>query len=342
MKKLYTLILGIILAAPVIKAQAPTLTKALNEPSINDAERRKSYDTTTAVPRNTGTNQTWNFTSLATSTVAQTTYSYVAPASVPSSTAYAGCTIVRTDGTNNEFFKSTTTQYELLGSKQSSVTLTFTNSAVNAVWPIAYGYTNTDTYSGTAKITTTITLNGPVNGNVSTSASGTGTVQLPNGITLNNCLQVTSNLLGVASFSIPFIGSLTATLQTTSYQYYNSAFKYPVLTVNTTAINTPTAALNSVNTTVSVNDDVFAGINEFTLENSVTVYPNPSTDFINVSFNNNEATQIEIYNQLGQVLITENVSQNLKQIDISGLNSGVYFLRATVGNKTAVKKLIKE
>lgn len=342
MKKIYTLIFGIILAAPVVKSQSITLTKTANEPSIGDFERRKSYDTTVAVPRNTGTNQTWNFTSLATSTVAQVTYSYVAPATVPTSTAYTGCTIVRTDGSNNEFFKSTTTQYELLGSKQSSVTLTFTNSAVNAVWPIAYSYTNTDTYGGTAKITSTITLNGPVSGNINTNASGTGTLQLPNGITLNNCLQVKSDLLGVASFSIPFIGSLTATLATTSYQYYHSSYKYPVLTVNTTAITTPTASFNSKTTSVSVNNDVFSGINEYTIDNLVTVYPNPTSDYFQVEFTNNESTKIEIYNQLGQVLITEIVPASGRQINISSLNSGVYFLRATVGNKTSIKKLIKE
>ncbi len=341
MKKLYTLLLALVLTSPVIKAQSLSLTKAAYEPAIGDFERRKSYDTTTAVPRNTGTNQTWNFTSLASNTVQSTTYSYVSPSTVPSATAYAGCTVVRTDGSNNEFFKSTSTQYELLGSKQSSVTLTFTNSAVSAVWPVAYGYSNTDAFGGTAKISTTLTLNGPVTGSVTTNATGSGTLQLPNGITLNNCLQIKNELNGVASFTIIFT-TLTATLSTTSYNYYHASFKFPVLTVNTTAITTPTAAFNSKNTTVSINNDVFAGINEYTIDNLVTVYPNPSTDYVTVSFNNNESSEIEIYNQLGQVLIREKVSAYGKKIDISNLNSGVYFLRATVGNKTAIKKLIKE
>lgn len=341
MKKIYTLILGIVLAAPVVKSQSLSLTKAAYEPVAGDAERRKSYDTTNAVPRNTGTNQTWSFTSLATNTLAQTTYSYVTPASVPSSTAYAGCTLVRTDGNNNEFFKSTTTQYELLGSKQSSVTLTFTNSAVNAVWPVAYGYSNTDAFGGTAKITSTITLTGPVTGSVTTTASGTGTLQLPNGITLNNCLQIKNELNGVASFTI-IITPISATITNTSYQYYHASYKFPVLTVNTTAITTPTAAFNSKNTTVSINDDVFSGINEFTLENLVTVYPNPANDFINVSFSNNETSKIEIYNQLGETVLTEKIPVTGMKLNISHLSSGVYFLRATVGNKSSVKKLIKD
>lgn len=341
MKKLYTLFLAFVLSAPVIKAQSLSLTQAGYEPTVGDFERRKSYDTTTAVPRNTGTNQTWNFTSLASNTVQATTFSYVSPSSVPSATAYAGCTLVRTDGSNNEFFKSTATQYELLGSKQSSVTLTFTNSAINAVWPVNYGYTNTDAFGGTAKITSTITLNGPVNGSVTTSATGTGTLQLPNGITLNNCLQIKSELNGVASFTILFT-PLTATLSTTSYNYYHASYKFPVLTVNTTAITTPTAALNSKNTTVSVNNDVFAGINEFTMDNLVTVYPNPATDFIHVAFNTNQEAKIEIYNQLGQTVLTEIVAAEGKNIRISHLNSGVYFLRTTIGNKTVVKKMIKD
>ena len=60
MKKLYTLILSIVLFSGT-KAQL-SLTKAFNEPVIGNAVATQEFDSTsTAIPKNTGASQTWNF-----------------------------------------------------------------------------------------------------------------------------------------------------------------------------------------------------------------------------------------------------------------------------------------
>ena len=75
------------------------------------------------------------------------------------------------------------------------------------------------------------------------------------------------------------------------------------------------------------------GVNE--LEKSLTVYPNPAKDMLNV---NGVMTSIEVYNTVGQCVVTKQVSGNQTQIDLSGLNNGIYFLRVYNNGEMAVRK----
>lgn len=347
MKKIYTLLFVLSSFAGVLKAQY-SLTAAANEPVVGDSERRKGFDSTSALANSSGANQIWNFTTLTSNTVPAVTSTYTTPSSVPGYTAssvFAGSTVAKTDGTVSSFYKSTPTQFEFLGTvPSSSLSLSFTNTAVSAIWPVTNSYSNSDPFSGSVKVVILIPSTGPFSGTQNVNATGTGTLQLPNGITLNNCLQLTSNLNGTGSVNILTV-TATMTMNTTNYEYYHSSQKFPVLTVSYSktsiklgATGTPTVT----NTTqISVNNDVFSGINEFSLENSLAIYPNPASDFITVSLNNNDAI-VEIVNQIGQVIKSEKINSNTSRIDISALNSGVYFVKTKIGNKTSVKKLVKD
>ena len=353
MKKLYTLILFTVLFSGATKAQL-TLTKAANEPIIGDFERKKSYDSTSTLVNSTGSNQTWNFTSLTSNTIAVVTNTYTTPSSVPgytSSSTFTASTVSRTDGTVSDFFVSNATQFELIGTRlSSSLTITFTNSAIAAIWPITNTYSLTDPISGQIRVSIFgPPSTGPFNGTQTVAATGTGTLQLPNAITLNNCLQLTSRLTGTGSVTI-FTATTNMTLTSISYNYYHSSQKFPVLSIahSTTSIKSGTAApTNNSTTAITINNDVFAGINEFTLDNSYSVYPNPASGMFNVALSNikAESVSIEIFNQVGQSIKKENLGNgsNINStINTSGFNSGVYFVKTTVGNRSSVKKLIIE
>ena len=71
------------------------------------------------------------------------------------------------------------------------------------------------------------------------------------------------------------------------------------------------------------------------LENMISVYPNPVTDYINVSSTLN-IYKIELYNNLGQFIL----KSNLTHIDLSFLETGVYFLRVYYDDKYSVKKIV--
>lgn len=78
---------------------------------------------------------------------------------------------------------------------------------------------------------------------------------------------------------------------------------------------------------------------------SVKVYPNPATDFINIEYNALEDGKISLFDITGKK-ITEQVlkaSNKISQLEISQLNSGIYFYTVVSNNKTiATKKIVKQ
>ena len=76
----------------------------------------------------------------------------------------------------------------------------------------------------------------------------------------------------------------------------------------------------------------YEGVSE--LENSLKVYPNPASQVLNVE---GTMTSFEVYNTVGQRLLTKQVNGNA-QIDLSGFNNGIYFLRVYNGGEMVVRK----
>ena len=64
-----------------------------------------------------------------------------------------------------------------------------------------------------------------------------------------------------------------------------------------------------------------------TIENGISVYPNPATDFITMSLNKIKADKLEIYDIAGKLLSTTNVNSELTEVFTGNLKSGIYLLR---------------
>ena len=65
------------------------------------------------------------------------------------------------------------------------------------------------------------------------------------------------------------------------------------------------------------------GVNEF--ENSVKVYPNPASNVLNVAGAN--IAKVEVYNAMGQHILSQEVAEGQAQISTESMNSGIYFVR---------------
>ena len=76
------------------------------------------------------------------------------------------------------------------------------------------------------------------------------------------------------------------------------------------------------------------------LKNDISVYPNPTQNFINIKLEKGVTKfKASLYNSAGQVLLT---TENNSSINISNLNTGVYFLTIVPENGKAItKKIIK-
>jgi len=85
--------------------------------------------------------------------------------------------------------------------------------------------------------------------------------------------------------------------------------------------------------------DPSLGISDNELEN-VAVYPNPVVSQLNIEVSE-VINQVDIFNILGQVVLTIEGNSNKMNIDVSSLTAGTYMARVTSGNASKTIKLIK-
>ena len=73
---------------------------------------------------------------------------------------------------------------------------------------------------------------------------------------------------------------------------------------------------------------------------AITLYPNPTTNQLNINLNGINADQVSIYNSFGQLLLDVKHPVN-NTINISQLETGVYFAEIKARGETQIKKWIK-
>lgn len=96
---------------------------------------------------------------------------------------------------------------------------------------------------------------------------------------------------------------------------------------------TPTAGILYLDD-VMLGDAIMAtGINNYFLQNDFRIYPNPATTDFRIDVN---AELVSIFNTAGQVVYSEKNYKKGASINIDGLNSGLYFVKAD----ETIRKLI--
>ncbi|MDP2363668.1 MAG: T9SS type A sorting domain-containing protein, partial [Ignavibacteria bacterium] len=127
--------------------------------------------------------------------------------------------------------------------------------------------------------------------------------------------------------------------QTDTFLVLADAITEPVKQ-NTVTLNTSSLySTTSFPQNVTISDCTILDINENTLENenalenaTFSIYPNPATEILNVSFINkvnnkqNSIQQVLIFNTIGQLVKKVELFQP-QQINISDLPCGLYFVR---------------
>jgi len=88
---------------------------------------------------------------------------------------------------------------------------------------------------------------------------------------------------------------------------------------------------------------VTSGVSEIpTVNNDIAVYPNPSSDQVYVDFGKNKVSKICLYSVNGALVFEENIKNKSHEIiDISGLRTGVYFVKVFGDNNVCTKKILK-
>ena len=73
---------------------------------------------------------------------------------------------------------------------------------------------------------------------------------------------------------------------------------------------------------------------------TVSLYPNPSNDLINISFDKDQLQKIELYDTTGKLLFKSDLNTNTYALNIANYPSGVYFVRVFNQNNVFVNKQI--
>ncbi len=183
--------------------------------------------------------------------------------------------------------------------------------------------------------TTVITLNFPL-------TPGTGYHLTTDGPTNTTSFGTTSPRMQRSSSGVSYpytlagFVSLTGSNQGPSFYYYFYDWKIQGATIN--CVSSPRVPVVATITNST-------GITAIDENNGLTIFPNPASSEVNITFgyNMNETTVIEINDIAGRLVKTTSVENPIQgqtiKLDVEELNAGTYFISVTNKNNKLVSKL---
>lgn len=96
--------------------------------------------------------------------------------------------------------------------------------------------------------------------------------------------------------------------------------------------------LRSLTSGTLSNNDV-----EFIPEENLKLYPNPTKDFLKITFaKNDNKKEIAVYDLTGKIVLQKNTISQDDSVDVRSLSKGLYIIKVKLNEKMWIKKFIKE
>lgn len=339
MKKIYSIIAAAICVSGL---NAQTLNQGNHAPTVGDSYQTVACNSVGITPGGNGPGQVWNYSTMSILTTT-TTNNAVTVASTGSASSYPSAGVAVQSGTaGSSFYSSSASSLQYWGGNiivgGQAVTMSYTTSATHAAYPMTLGTTSNGNVGG--NVSHPIAGTGNFAGTNTVTGAGTGTLMLPGGYNFPNVLKVTTSK--AMTFTVTF-GSGTYTQTITDF--YAPTSKYPLLSISNEYINSPLGT--TTETVVAINSAYTLGVKESASASlsNVVVYPNPAKDNVNISFTNENAENVsyQIVNVIGQTIRTQNIpatkGETLYNVNLNSIESGIYFIKLSVGNKSSVTKI---
>ena len=130
-----------------------------------------------------------------------------------------------------------------------------------------------------------------------------------------------------------FSGATTNTLTVSNTSMSNNTNQYQCVVTSNNCSSTSDAA------TLTVINNV--GLSEVDSWNNIEIYPNPTSNFVTVSFNNNlVGSGYEIIDNSGRTVIKGTLLDENQTVDLNNLSAGIYSFRV-IGELSKTLKLVK-
>ena len=83
------------------------------------------------------------------------------------------------------------------------------------------------------------------------------------------------------------------------------------------------------------------GISDYTLNNSVTLFPNPTSGVVQIKNEELRIKNLEVYDVYGKLLNVMSVNDHTADLDLSGYAKGTYFVRVITEKGVVTKRVVK-
>jgi len=284
-----------------------------------------------------GANITWNFNDILVSAGSSS-----AQTSAPTADQLADFPNTNAVGNNNYnytgegvseshiFFNNLNGAITLTGVTLPDVSLYYTNTAVVGTFPLQYGYSNTDTTSGTF---TGYGSDGTFTGTIEASVDAYGLFS-QNIESSSTSVPVTRLKIvqEVALFVSGFpVGNATQTI----YTYHDATGIAPIFKSTTTHITAPFLSIDETTAIYEVYGATL-GTDKYKL-NKTVIAPNPVADVLHFA-GDKAVTGVTITDASGRVVLQSKAGND---IAVSHLSAGIYYVAVQSGNGTEVQKMIK-
>ncbi len=332
MKKTITFFAINLLLVSLLISQ-PTLTSTGVSPIIGDSYNLSS--TNYVSPGNSGANQTWDLSSLSTTSTA--TISVVNTSTTPQGNSFPNANLALSYGNSMfQYVKTSPTALQNMGLSNSTITMPYSNPEDLLRFPFTYNDTYSDTWA------TQFMSGGYMfyrSGTTTITADGYGTLITPAGTYTNTLrISVLQTYQDSAYMGMPYLISYT----NQQYMWYREGLRGHI------------ASLYSLTSSSSSNEggtyvDITVGVDDLSSFNhSVSLSPNPTSDKIKIDFelNENKLIDIQIFNTSGQLVKkvqTNPLSKGLHSLtmDVDELSEGIYFAQIwTSGNLISTQRFI--
>jgi len=304
----------------------PTFNAANLNPVPTEIFIGHQIDTTGIVPGAPGGTMTWNFATV--TELALDTTTYLNCTATPYCDSFPGATIASYDNTNYIYAVANTSRFTFIGGHVGTQFVHFAGYNDALIYPENYLDAHRDTFSFSLTFMGFPILHTEIDSFV---YDAYGTLTLPSG-TYTNVMRI--HRYEWTTDSVTGFGSSTGLIE--QYEWFASGFHNPLFTYDVDTSGGNSAEYYTQNAAL--------GVPQISAAGSLTVFPNPANEVINVRFNAPAGATLTLTDITGRTVAgSDNAAlhagDNSVAIPVAGLPSGLYLVQLHSGEGTVTKKV---